>query len=467
MPSRQDQLHSYQYSLQRVVAALVTHDPDPSRSPMRRAGTTALVSLLIAAVAVGAVAIYGILTGSGSGKPDDSTAVYVEKGTGARFVVSSDGTLHPVLNFSSALLLATGQEPKVVSTSAKQLAKVPLGATLGIPDAPDSLPGSGSLLKGAWSVCTAETTSATAGPVSTLLVGDDVQAGTDLRKSGNALVVRDPAGETFLVYENRRFLIPDSRLPATLSAIGMNGQPAWPVATAWVNAVPSGPELKAPAIPGFGDPSGVDNLPVGQLVTNAATAGGRATSYSVVLADGISAVTAMQAQLLQTVLGAQDPIALGANFTQLTISHTTTSDVGSANPMPASIPAAAMSPSVACMTRPLDSGKAVIRVDPAIPAGTAVSGATVPGGVQVDQVHVRRGAGAVVISSASPSAPAASGTITLVTDTGLRYSVAGRTAAAKLGYGDVNLPQVPAELVALLPQGPALDPARAAQSTPQ
>jgi len=35
VPSRQDQLHSYQYSLQRVVAALVTHDPDPSRSPLR------------------------------------------------------------------------------------------------------------------------------------------------------------------------------------------------------------------------------------------------------------------------------------------------------------------------------------------------------------------------------------------------------------------------------------------------
>jgi len=49
VPSRQDQLHSYQYSLQRVVAALVTHDPDPHRSPLRRAGTTALVSLVIAA----------------------------------------------------------------------------------------------------------------------------------------------------------------------------------------------------------------------------------------------------------------------------------------------------------------------------------------------------------------------------------------------------------------------------------
>jgi hypothetical protein len=54
--SRQDQLHSYQYSLQRVVSALVTHDPDPTRSPFRRVGSTALVSVLIAILALGGTA---------------------------------------------------------------------------------------------------------------------------------------------------------------------------------------------------------------------------------------------------------------------------------------------------------------------------------------------------------------------------------------------------------------------------
>jgi Type VII secretion system ESX-1, transport TM domain B len=97
-----------------------------------------------------------------------------------------------------------------------------------------------------------------------------------------------------------------------------------------------------------------------------------------------------------------------------------------------------------------------------VPAGTAVSGGdTVPGGVQADLVHVVRGRGAVVVSATSPSAPAGSGTIALVTDTGLRYAVANSDAAAKLGYGGIDLTQVPAELVSLLPQGPALDPARA------
>lgn len=455
MPSRQDQLHSYQYSLQRVVAALVTHDPDPYRSPMRRAGMTALVGLLVAAVAVGAVAVYGVLTGAGSGKPDNPAAVYVEKGTGARFVVS-DGKLHPVLNFSSALLLATGNEPDVITTSTEQLAKVPLGPTLGIPDAPDSLPDAGGLLKDAWSVCTASGDDNA--PTSTLLIGDAVRGGSEMAASGGfALVVRDPAGETYLVYENRRFLIPAGRLAATLSAIGLNGQPSWPVATAWVNAVPLGPDLTPPAIAGFGAPSGIGNLTVGQLVTNA-----DATQFSVVLADGVSPVTPMQAQLLQTVLGARSPVPLGADFNQVTSSPTKVSDVGRANPLPKTVPASAVTPRRVCLTRPLD-GDARIQIDPVVPAGVAVSSATVSGGVQVDQMHVTRGTGAVVISSASSTAPASAGTVTLVTDIGLRYSVASREALAKLGYGGITLPRVPAELVSLLPQGPALDPARAAR----
>jgi hypothetical protein len=72
----------------------------------------------------------------------------------------------------------------------------------------------------------------------------------------------------------------------------------------------------------------------------------------------------------------------------------------------------------------------------------------------------------VIVSATSPSAPAAAGTVTIITDTGRRYAVASRDAVAKLGYGGLDLKQVPAELVTLLPQGPALDPTRARQSLP-
>ena len=155
MPSRQDQLHSYQYSQQRVVAALVTHDPDPHRSPLRRAGTTALVSLVIAALAVGGAAIYGLLTGHSNVQLKDESVVFLEKGSGARYVyLSSDARLHPVLNYTSGLLIANAQAPKVVNTSRDRLATIPLGDPLGIADAPDSLPVKKELRTADWSVCT-------------------------------------------------------------------------------------------------------------------------------------------------------------------------------------------------------------------------------------------------------------------------------------------------------------------------
>ena len=468
MPSRQDQLHSYQYSLQRVVAALVTHDPDPHRSPLRRAGITALVSLMIAALAVGGVAIYGALTGASSGLPDNEAAVYVEKGSGARFIYNkSEQKLHPVLNYSSALLLANGQAPDVISASHKQLAKVDLGEPLGIPGAPDSLPDADDLLTAPWSVCTQTPASSgsAAKPTSTVLVGDVLTDGIVASATSEALLVRDPAERIYLVYGNRRFLIPAARSQATLSALGWSARQQWPVAAAWLNAVPLGPELKPPTIPDIGDSSSVDDFEIGQVVTNAQSAGGKPTGWAVVLADGIAPVTEMQATMLLAVSG-RDFVPTGAGFTQLKPSSTQLSDDGDPNAMPSSVPTLADNPDRACMTLPVGKNGDGIRINPSVPIGAAVSGTTVPGDVQADLVHVARGRGAVVVSASSPSAPASAGTVMLVTDTGLRYAVASREAVAKLGYGGIDLKQIPAELVALLPQGPALDPARARQSLP-
>ena len=87
--------------------------------------------------------------------------------------------------------------------------------------------------------------------------------------------------------------------------------------------------------------------------------------------------------------------------------------------------------------------------------------------MRADLVHVPRGRGAVVVSAASPSAPAATGTVSVVTDTGRQFSLANRDLLAKLGYGDVKPQQIPAELISLVPNGPPLDPARARQAAPR
>ena len=462
MPSRQDQLHSYQYSLQRVVAALVTHDPDPQRSPLRRAGMTALVSLLIASLLVVAAAIYGLLTGNSSTNPRDPNVVFQEKGTGARFVyLESDGKLHPVLNFTSGLLLASAQTPSLKSVSSEKLAAVPLGDPLGIPDAPDSLPGKGALLTDRWSVCT-DNQGVNSTPRSTLLAGDRLTDGTVLARAGRGLLVRDPNGRNSLVVGNRRFAIPIGRNDPTLTALNYSSSRPWPVSIAWLNAVPAGPDLVPPAIPGRGRESVAGNFEVGQLVTDG-------QQVAVILADGKAALTDMQARLMLTVSNAR-PIDIGNDFIGLPTSQTRISDAGDAQGLPPVVPQLLDgAPTRACITLPVDKAGDGIRVDPTIPAGEAVAGVTggATGGVKADLVHVARGRGAVTVSAASPSAPSGSGTVSVVTDTGLQYPLAGRELLAKLGYGNVKLQQIPSELISLMPAGPPLDPARARQTAPQ
>ena len=462
MSSRQDQLHSYQYSVQRVVAALVTHDPDPHRSPLRRAGTTALISLVIAALAVGAAAVYGLLTGQSNVELKDESVVFLEKGSGARYVyLRSDGKLHPVLNYTSGLLIATAQAPKMVTTSRERLATMPLGDPLGIPDAPDSLPVKKDLLTGDWTVCSARATNAGSRveALSTLVVGVPVTGGTVVSPptAGKGVLVRDPSERTFLLYGNRRFQFPTSITTATLRALGWNAQQPWPVAAAFINSVPLGPDLRAPRIEGKGDDSGVDGTRVGQLLTD-----GR--QWSVAVADGAAALTDVQARLLQAQPDAYAPRTFDpAAFNTLPPSRVrfTGSDG-----FPATVPDLIEPQERLCMTLPVnkDTG-AGLRADAEAPTGAPVTGDTgVRGGVQADFVHVPRGRGALVVAAASPTAPAGSGTVSIVTDTARRYPMASRELLGRLGYGAATPRQVPAQMISLLPQGASLDATKAREA---
>jgi type VII secretion protein EccB len=482
VPSRQDQLHSYQYSLQRVVAALVTHDPDPHRSPLRRAGTTALVSLVIAMLAVTGAAIWGVLQGSNGQQVRDESVVFLEKGSGAQYVyLESDRKLHPVLNYTSGLLIVNATEPKVVNASRQRLAEVPLGDPLGIPDAPNSLPTSHDLLPASWTICSQvpSSTTATAAPQSLLAIGDQVTDGDvlpvpdtkTLPAQLRGLLVSDPTGQTFLVYANRRFQIPENRVQQTRTRLGW-ADPPLAVATAWINAVPAGPAFAAPPIPDPGDRSQViSDYDIGQILRYPGPSNG-SVQWGVVLRDGVADITGVQALLMQTDPQGDDPKDIDANrYGNLPRSKTSMIDQSAGAGFPSAPPALLGRPTTGvCLTYTAGSGadgKLSIRLDPSMPAGTAVpTTAGVSGRVQADIVHVPRGKGALVVAAASPSAPASTGTVSIVTDTGRRYPVANRDILGKLGFAGVPPTQVPAQLIALLPQGPSLDATTARQSRP-
>ena len=72
MASRQDQLHSYQFAVQRVVSAVVMRDTDPAQSPFRRVAAATLVGALAAALGLAGAAVVGVLAGGGDGNWRDT-----------------------------------------------------------------------------------------------------------------------------------------------------------------------------------------------------------------------------------------------------------------------------------------------------------------------------------------------------------------------------------------------------------
>ncbi|TDB70245.1 type VII secretion protein EccB, partial [Micromonospora sp. KC723] len=307
MPSRQDQLHSYQFTVQRAVAALVMRETDPARSPFRRLAGAGVASVLVAAIALGGFALYGLFAGGGS-KWRDPAAVIVEKESGARFVYR-DGKLHPVLNYASALLVIGTDRPSTVLVSRRSIDGVPRGLPLGIADAPDSLPAPRRLTTAPWTVCSV--TPAEAGrqaPRSALLIGRDTDGGRSTGQDG--VLVRHPDGGLHLIWGKRRYLLRDTN--RVLAALAATRERAVPVAPALLNTLPAGTDLAPLALPERGQRSAaVPGAAVGDVYLVRNSGGGR--QYAVVQPAGLAGITELQAALLMasTGQGEPEPVTLG------------------------------------------------------------------------------------------------------------------------------------------------------------
>lgn len=457
MPSRQDQLHSYQFMVQRVVAALVMRETDPAQSPFRRAAGATLASVLIAAIALGGVGVYGAIVGGGGKSWRDPAAVIVEKESGARYVFREE-KLHLVLNYASALLIVGGVQPKTVLVSRKSIEGVPRGNTLGISGAPDSLPAANRLSAAPWTVCsTVVTTDGAAAPRSVLLVGGDVGGGTPLGDS--AVLVRHPDGGLYLIWHNRRHLIRDADL--VLPALTWASERPVPVAPALLNALPAGGDLGRVPIADQGRQSAkVDGARVGEVFVVESQGGGR--QYAVAKRDGLAGITQVQADLLLTA-GRQDdptPMSQGEYARVPKVDPLVSEDPGAP---PANRPELVSTDSGGiCGQVRDDNGVHQVLTGANLPdlrdvARTAARSAQ--GAALADHILVEPGRGAVVEAAAAPGL--GGGAVSVVTDLGRRHAVSGPDVLGMLGYGNAKPLRLPANLVALVPAGEALDPVAA------
>ncbi|NUR73285.1 MAG: type VII secretion protein EccB [Hamadaea sp.] len=465
MPSRQDQLHSYQFSVQRVVSALVMRETDPAQFPFRRVTVAGFASLMIGVVLIAGFGVYALFTGgaSDSWKQKDG-AVLQEKGTGAHYVLR-DGVLHPTLNLASALLYAGGNSRSVIEVSAKSLATVPRGPMVGIPDAPDSVPTADRLVNSTWTVCTLPVADAApdeSGQRSLLAVGNLLgvaDGGTALTEETGMAVSVPGDDDAWLIWRQRRFLVKNVSAEA-LSALGINQDPKQlpKVDRAFLNAFQQGDPIQAPAVSGTPrDPSGVGSYLVGDVLRFPGTASDR---YFVVSKDNLQEITQVQAALIAPLVSPPTIQELPKNLGKSLVPQ------GDGAPPAKPVKGIDRGDAAMCATAADDSGFTSVRYGVPVPPveglmRTAGKSAKTSAPL-ADYVSVQGGRGVLV--EGYTVAKTSSGVVSLVTDAGQQFPLGDEGALAPLGFTGVTTSKMPVSLVALLPQGPELS--KTAASTP-
>lgn len=461
--SRRDQLQAYKFLTRRALAALVAGEPDVPEAPMRRLSLTTITGIMIAILVAAGFAVVGLLR-PGSHTKIESSTIYIERDTGAQFVLLGDGKLHAALNYTSAVLaLGAGQSGKIgvktVPTSV--LAHKPHGATIGIPDIPQSLPRSASGLVGTpWTICSQLQQPKVDENVLRVTVSvGDAGGATSLPADAAALVSTPGSIDRYLLWNGRRMKI----APEIGIALGLQASQTVVVGSSLLNALPQGQPLVVPTIPRAGQPGptvrGKPTL-IGQLIQITDQ-----KSYLVVLSDGgVAPVGPMAAALLQTMklngqrlspVTTSKAVALG-----LTPSKVSDQDLQQFDGLPTEVPQVpdSLAQSGGVCVEYQNSSHSTL----GYPAGAAPpSGGTLqdtPQSGVADEVDVPAGKAALIASDNG------SATRYIVAAPGKKFAVAAATLGP-LGFGNAQPLILPQQWLSLLPNGPALDPVAAAKTS--
>jgi type VII secretion protein EccB len=339
-----------------------------------------------------------------------------------------------------------------VNVSVRSLESAPRGAAIGIGMAPDSLPDAGHVVGTDWSVC-AVGNSAGGTPLRTAVFPGQLAEGTAMATE-DAYLVRTDSDRNFLITSGHAFEIADQWLPA----VDYKAAQALQVDDDFVVALPAGEPIEPPEVAGLGQsgpplPGSVEPVIIGSIFAD------RVNAYYLMTQTGLASLTPLQAGLLLAdprlakAYGGSNPSPLPISQAQIT--------GGAVSPLPnqgAGEPAPSVAP--ALTSWPAGDQQICVRYgQQQVP--DIVVGPTAPDAHQVDGlVQLPTGSGALVAARLSPGASGT--TVYLVTDTGVRYPVAGQKALEQLGLSGLSVAQLPKAVVDLLPEGPLLDPAAAA-----
>ena len=477
MQSKRDQTQAHLFVMGRLSAGLLRSEPDSPDGPVSRTARGTRTGLLVGLFLGLVIALYGVVVPGGATGWRTAGTMVVVKGTGARYLYLG-GALHPVLNETSAKLVA-GAQLAVDEVDASSLAGTQRGAPIGIVGAPDSLPDAGQLTAAPWLACSVPAQSGQGGQsgsgsaLLSLVVGASAQ-GTRLTP-GQGLLVRASDGSEYLLWRGQRLPLDDpagvvqalgygSAVPA---GTGTAGGQAAPVVPAFLAALPEGPELAYPDVPGrgaAGPPLAARPTRVGQLFTGLdgsrylLTQSGLvpvdATEFDLLRGDPRTQSTAYGgAAVVAAQIGAQDllvhsaPAAVAAAWSGagLPTAPPTLVSPGQGQAVCADVQVGGDGPSSSVAVLPAAS---VTGQAPAVQPGVRASC------TPADLVLVRPGGGALVRAL---SAAGTGSTDYLVTDGGVGYPIASQATLQQLGYSGTTPTAVPQALLDLLPTGPSLD----------
>lgn len=322
MASRRDELNAYTFAKRRTLAAFLQSAPAGSEEgaprPLRAVLPGIVVGVIVLAV-FGAWGMFKPAAKPGWDKPKEHVII-ASKSTTRYVVLTTDGErqLHPVLNMASAKLLLDAGKGGVIKVDESVLdnGKIPHGATIGIPYAPDRLPSAaeaGSAKR--WAVCERPVQGGQAIQKAAFVLAEREQDRTDGRerlRGGELLYVAGP-DETRYVVDARghayRVSATDEHLLRTLVRAGSEPQR---VSREWLATLNRGDRVRFPEVDGVpGSDAGVEGLKdpavnkVGMVLK--ARDGDRMQHY-VVLPGRVAPVSDFTAHLL---LASQDLVALG------------------------------------------------------------------------------------------------------------------------------------------------------------
>jgi type VII secretion protein EccB len=468
MQSRRDQVQAHLFVMGRITSGMLRADPDAPESPQGRTNRGTVAGIVVAVLLCAAAFVWGLISPGKSNSWRDPKSLIVDQDTGASYLYV-DGRLRPVRNYASARLIG-GTQMKTHKVRTKSLDGAPHGQPVGIIGAPDSLPAPADLSRNPWAVCSGADGTGSGAPVTTLAIGADIGGDSPLT-TGEGMLVAAPDSTVYLVWQGSRLRV--NQKGGAMSALGYAGRIPVPVSAAFLDALPAGPDLTAPAVPGMGT--------AGPVLDGHATRIGQVFRVGVIGADphyyqlrqnGLAEVSVTAADLLLGDPGVRQLAYRGRNAAAVALppdvlnTHLAPADpAASAAALPETPPRLVDRSNVqdACVritATPQGPRVSVALADPAS-LGMLAQAATASACVPVERITVPPGGGALVRALAADGGTGGSTTY-LVTDMGTKYRVPSVGDLAALGYNVGEAVGLPSPLLAMVPTGPQLSGAAAA-----